>query len=239
MRTQIDYFNTSTLGIPADQIALARRLGFFIIPRFQNDERLQDGQIAAMFDDVHAGKWVSTVIFFGLRNQVLGFPDHVRDTAAVFKTHKSVELSARSKPTTRAKCRRVTSNSRGSIPGRTVRVQAIGKVELDKLTVPEIVARYELGVRERNVRVVYLRPFPHEYNGLSIEQTNVEMVRQIATDLREHGFRLGRATPIPLYRGNNAHSQSASLHLPFRRSSCCCSAGTAGTVRRGRSLRTR
>jgi hypothetical protein len=40
-------------------------------------------------------------------------------------------------------------------------------------------------------------------NGLSIERTNVEMVRQIADDLRGHGFRLGRAAPIPLYRGNN------------------------------------
>jgi hypothetical protein len=30
------------------------------------------------------------------------------------------------------------------------------------------------------------------------------MVKQIADDLRSHGFRLGRATPVPLYRGNNA-----------------------------------
>ena len=44
------------------------------------------------------------------------------------------------------------------IPGRTVRVQAIAKTELDKLRLDEVVDRYVLGVRERNVRVVYLRP---------------------------------------------------------------------------------
>jgi hypothetical protein len=72
-----------------------------------------------------------------------------------------------------------------------------------------------LGVRERNVRVVYLRPFAHEFNKLSIEKTNVEMVRQIADDLRSHGFKLGRATPVPLYRGNSAFAVGlAALAVP-------------------------
>jgi len=56
VRTQSDYFNTTALGIPADQVALARRLGLFVIPRFQNDERLSDVQISAMFADLHAGQ---------------------------------------------------------------------------------------------------------------------------------------------------------------------------------------
>ena len=49
-----------------------------------------------------------------------------------------------------------------SIPGRTVRVQAIAKAELDKIKLEEVVARFVLGVRERNVRVVYLRPWDHQ-----------------------------------------------------------------------------
>ncbi len=189
------------LGIPADQIRLARRLGFFVVPRFQNDERLQDGQIASMFSDLHAGKWVSTVIFFGLRNQVLGFPDHLQDTAGVFNARKNMNFGE-IEVYDQSQVQKGNAALANLIPGRTVRVQAIGRVGLDKLTLPDIVARYELGVRERNVRVVYLRPFAHEYNKLSIEQTNVEMVRQIAADLRRSGFELGRASPIPLYRGN-------------------------------------
>jgi hypothetical protein len=202
VRTQIDYFNTTALGIPRDQVELAKRLHLLVIPRFQNDERLQDGQIAKMFDDVGAGKWLSTVIFFGLRNQVLGFPDHVADTADVFRARKQLNFGE-IETYDASQVQKGNGELAKLIPGRTVRVQAIGKVELDKLTVPDIVARYELGVRERNVRVVYLRPFGHEYNKLSIEKTNVEMVREIADDLRSHGFTLGRATPIPLYRGNS------------------------------------
>jgi Family of unknown function (DUF5693) len=202
LRTQSDYFSTAALGIPADYVALARRLHLFIIPRFQNDERLSDGQIDTMFADVRGGKWISTVIFFGLRNQVLGFPDHINDTAHVFITHKSMNYGE-IETYDSSQVQKGNAELAKLIPGRTVRVQAIGKAELDKLSVPEIVARYELGVRERNVRVVYLRPFAHEYNKLSIERTNVEIVRQLADNLRSDGFVLGRATPIPLYRGNS------------------------------------
>ena len=102
----------------------------------------------------------------------------------------------------RARCKGNDALAR-LIPGRTVRVQAIAKTELDKLKLDDVVARYVLGVRERNVRVVYLRPWPHRDGNLSIEATNVEMVKGIADQLRASGFRLGRATPIPEYHGNN------------------------------------
>ena len=39
VHTQIDYFNTIGLGIPTDQLQLARRLALLVVPRFQNDER--------------------------------------------------------------------------------------------------------------------------------------------------------------------------------------------------------
>lgn len=200
LRTQIDYFGTTGLGIAQHQIALARKLHLLVIPRFQNDERLAQPQIEAMFDDLHLGSRISTVVFFGLRNQVLGFPDHVRDTAAVFAAHHFNYGEIETYDPSQVQKGNVELAS--LIPGRTVRVQAISKLELDKLTVPEIVARYELGVRERNIRVVYLRPFAHRFNGLSIERTNVEMVKELADDLTQHGFTLGRAAPIPLYRGN-------------------------------------
>ena len=88
VRTQIDYFNAMALGIPTDQIELARRLALLVVPRFQNDERFGAPQIDATFDDVlRYDPKVSTVIFFGLTNQVLGYPDHLQDTADAFKRH--------------------------------------------------------------------------------------------------------------------------------------------------------
>ncbi|HEX3369461.1 MAG TPA: DUF5693 family protein, partial [Candidatus Cybelea sp.] len=138
---------------------------------------------------------------FGLGNAVAGYPDHLEDTAATFKRHifnfGSIETYDASQ------VQKGSETLARLIPGRTVRVQAIAKTELDKLKLDEVVARYVLGVRERNVRVVYLRPWAHQDGNLSIEATNVEMVKRIADELRADGLRLGRATPIPQYRGNN------------------------------------
>ncbi len=203
VRTQIDYFNNTALGIPTDQIRLARRLGLLLIPRFQNDERFAAPQIEATVDNVlHYDPKVSTVIFFGLRNQVFGYPDHLEDTAAVFKRHAfnfgSIETYDDSQ------IQKGNDTLAKLIPGRTVRVQAIAKTDLDKIKLDVAVARYVLGVRERNVRVAYVRPWDHQDGDLSIEKTNVEMVAHIADQLKGSGFRLGRATPIPLYHGNNA-----------------------------------
>jgi hypothetical protein len=202
VRTQIDYFNSIALGIPTDEIELAHRLGLLVVPRFQNDERFAAPQINALFDDVlRYDPKVSTVIFFGLTNAVVGYPDHLEDAADAFKRHAfnfgSIETYDPSQ------VQKGNDQLARLIPGRTVRVQAIAKTELDKLKLDEIVARYVLGVRERNVRVVYLRPWGHQDGNLSVEATNVEMVKQIADQLRAGGFRLGRATPIPQYRGNN------------------------------------
>jgi hypothetical protein len=202
VHTQIDYFNAIALGIPTDQIELTRRLALLVVPRFQNDERLAAPQINAMFSDVlRYDPKVSTVIFFGLSNQVLGYPDHLQDTADAFKRHifsfGSIETYDPSQ------VQKGNDTLARLIVGRTVRVQAIAKTELDKLKLDEVVARYVLGVRERNVRVVYLRPWGHQDGDKSIEATNVEMVKAIADELRADGFRLGRATPIPPYRGNN------------------------------------
>jgi hypothetical protein len=202
VRTQIDYFNALGLGIPTDEIELARRLALLAVPRFQNDERDGAAQIDETFDDVlRYDPKVSTVMFFGLSNQVLGYPDHLKDTADAFKRYRfsfgSIETYDASQ------VQKGNDTLARLIPGRTVRVQAIAKAELDKLKLDDVVARYVLGVRERNVRVVYLRPWPHQDGNLSIEATNVEMVKAIADELRADGFRLGRATPIPQYHGNN------------------------------------
>ncbi|MEO6834298.1 MAG: DUF5693 family protein [Candidatus Tumulicola sp.] len=202
VRTQIDYFNATGLGIPTDQIELARRLGLLLIPRFQNDERFTAPQIEATFNDVlRYDPKVSTVMFFGLRNQVMGYPDHVPDAAGVFERHAfnfgSIETYDASQ------VQKGNDELARLIPGRTVRVQAIAKTELDKIKLDVAVARYVLGVRERNVRVVYLRTWDHQDGDLSIERTNAELVAAIAGQLKADGFRLGRATPIPLYRGNN------------------------------------
>jgi hypothetical protein len=211
IRSQIDYFDGLGLGLPQQQLALARKLGLFVVPRVQNDERFGAPQIASIFK-TFARYRPSTIVFFGQRNEVLGFPDHLDDTADILKktgvNFGSIETYDKTQ------LQKGNDGLAEKAIERTTRVQAISKVELDKLDFDTVVARYLLGVRERNVRVVYLRPFLHEQNGMSLERTNVEMVREIRDGLVARGFKLGRATPVPGFRINPVVIAIVSLAVP-------------------------
>lgn len=207
VHTQVDYFNNTGLGIPDDQLALAKRLHLLVIARFQNDERWERPQFDAAIDNVlKSGVKVSDIVFFGLRNQVFGFPDQIPAAAAAFKDHSagpypinfgSIETYD---PTQVQKGNDMLGRL---LPNQTVRVQAIAKLDQDKIKLDEAVGRYVLGVRERNVRIAYLRPWGHQDPGLSIEATNKKYIHAIAQELVDHGFKLERAAAIPAYRGDN------------------------------------
>jgi hypothetical protein len=143
---------------------------------------------------------------------VLGYPDHLDDTAAALQSSGinfgSIETYDK------------TQEQKGNdglatlAIDRTVRVQAISKAELDKLDFETVIARYLLGARERNVRVVYLRPFLHSQDNLSLEATNVALVSRIADGLKARGFKLGRATPLTKFDVNPLIVAIASLAVP-------------------------
>lgn len=212
VRSQIDYFNSLGLGLPERPLALARNLALLLVPRVQNDERFDGHDIDRIFASFKARERPTTVVFFGTRNEVLGYPDHLTDTAAALErtgiNFGSIEVYDRSQ------LQKGNDGLAELAIDRTTRVQAISKLELDKLDFETVVARYLLGVRERNVRVVYLRPFLHSQNGMSLEATNVELVRRIRDGLLARGFKLGRATPVPGFKFNPLVVAIASLAVP-------------------------
>ncbi len=212
IRSQIDFFDSLGLGLPEREVALAHRLGLLLVPRVQNDERFGAPQIDALFASFLRDGKASTVVFFGTRNEVLGYPDHLADTAAALQrtgiNFGSIEIYDK------IQLQKGNDGLAEHAIERTTRVQAISKLELDKLDFETIVARYLLGVRERNVRVVYLRPFLHAQGDESLEKTNIELIRRIADGLRERGFKLGRATPLPKFDVNPLVIALVSLAVP-------------------------
>jgi hypothetical protein len=210
VKSQIDFFNALGLGLPARTVDLARRLGLLLVPRVQNDERFDAAQIDRIFAGF--GPKTSTIVFFGTRNEVLGYPDHIDDAAAALErtgvNFGSIETYDKTQ------VQKGNDGLAKAAIDRTVRVQAISKAELDKLDFETVVARYLLGARERNVRVVYLRPYLHALDGQSLEATNVTMIERIADGLKARGLTLGRATPLPKFDVNPLFIIIASLAVP-------------------------
>jgi hypothetical protein len=189
VRTQSDYFAAAALGLPDDRIALAHAAGLWIDPRLQNDQTFDAQHVSALVDSA-SGPDETTAIFFGLRNEVLGYPDELAATAKALRAHRLTfgTIEVYDQRTLQAGNDQLARR----LAAYTVRVQAIGKIEQDKLRAEDIVARFLLGVRERNVRVVYLRPFTHPWKGRSVEDANVAIVAAIADGIRASGLRIGR-----------------------------------------------
>jgi hypothetical protein len=212
VRTTSDYFDGEGFGLPFDRVALAKRYGLLLVPRLQNDEGFSPAHIQALLDDATHGQRARTVIFFGLKNEVLGYPDN---TAAAAAALTADHLNFGVVETYDPKQEQLgDSDLARRMPERLVRVQAIAKPEADKLSPEEIIARYLLGVNERNIRVVYLRPYYHSWDGRSIEATNVEIVRRIAQGIRADHRRIASASAFAKFTISPLTIALASLAVP-------------------------
>jgi hypothetical protein len=209
VKTQIDFFNSLDLGIPDDVAERVRRLGLLVDPRVQNNERLTPEGIDAVFDQMIAGGRIGTVIFYGQGNEVLGYPYQLDATAAAFQAHPGIEFGD-IEAYTEDQIQKGTQTLGNDVVGQTVRVMAIPKLELDKLDVDTVVGEYLLGVRERNIRVIYYRPFPHIVQkkmpdgtlvNESAEQTNLDLLAELTGDLKNNGYVVGRASGFPDFKG--------------------------------------
>jgi hypothetical protein len=212
LRTTTDFFYSEGFGLPADRVALAQRLGLLLVPRLQNDEGFTPAHIRQLVGAATQGDRARTVIFFGLRNEVLGYPDNVPAAAAALTLD---HLNFGSIETYDPKQEQLgNADLARRMPERLVRVQAIAKPEADKLTPDEIVARYLLGVNERNIRVVYLRPYLHAWKGRSIEQTNVDIVKRITAGIRADHKRIASASPFARFAISPLEIALVSLSVP-------------------------
>jgi hypothetical protein len=209
VKTQIDFFNSLDLGIPGDVTSRVRRLGLLVDPRVQNNERLSPDNVNAVFNQTVSGGRIGTVIFYGQRNEVLGYPYQLDATAQAFRDHPGVNFGDVEAYTV-DQIQKGTQTLGRDIPSQTVRVMAIPKLQLDKLDVDTVIGEYVLGVRERNIRVIYYRPFPHivqrkSADGtlvtVSAEQTNVDLLAKLADELKNNGFTTGRASGFTDFKG--------------------------------------
>jgi hypothetical protein len=212
IRTTSDYFTGEAFGLPADRLALAKREHLLLVPRIQNDEQWTPKQLKAVVATAIAGQKARTIIFFGTRNEVLGYPLHT-ESAAVDLIRAKLNYGSVEAYDPKQIQLGNTDLAR-KMPDNIVRVITIAKPELDKLSPEEAIARYLLGVNERNIRVVYLRPYLHSWNGRSLVATNVEMVRRISTGILTGGKHIASASPFTRIVDNHYAIVAASLAVP-------------------------
>jgi len=77
-------------------------------------------------------------------------------------------------------------------------VFSLAPEELAGLTPAQARDKFVLAAHERNVRILYVRPFLSTSAGVDPIQANLEYVGSIADELTRSGYKLGKAAPLPV-----------------------------------------
>lgn len=137
---------------------------------------------------------MTDIIFSGNRSEVLGYDHdipmvarHFEKTGVNFGFLESYD---------NAHAQRGAMELARLIPDRLVKVQALTFPPLTRWDPAKALDMFMLGVKERNIRVIYFRPFLVNFNGSSLLATNLEFLGSLRSELLRDGFVLDKAEPF-------------------------------------------
>lgn len=144
------------LGFDRRQLKALHLLGFSFWLRPENRAGMSQQQMEALFTEWGRLPGVQGVIFSGPLNEAIGYPDLLEQSAQEIQKLNwklgYIELPPR------AQQDGIETLVR-SLPERTVRVMAVSPAHQAKLAAFRVLGMYSLGARERNIRLLYVRPY--------------------------------------------------------------------------------
>lgn len=162
--------NTTGLGIPEDLVRhLNADLGFRIWLRPENNPDLTAEEVEARLRHLASLPGVQGLIFAGGRNEAMGYPDKLEQVAALLPVLK-LKLGVIELPD-RAQQKGIETLARKAT-GQVTRVFAVSPAQQAKTHPESVVAMYSLGASERNLRVLYVRPYTDIVEELPAAQAN-------------------------------------------------------------------
>lgn len=183
----------TALGFPSSSVQRWQALGFQVVPRPRNvrsfnPDRLR--QRIASYEPVVRGR----MVVFDL-NEVLGYERLVQDAGQALRAAGAVY--GRVEVLTPTRRMRGEEAMTMAMRPRVVRVISIPPEELERLPVEDAVDRFVRGVRERNLRGVYVRPYLQTPGGVDAVAFNLDYLGRLTRAVRSAGFELGPARPMP------------------------------------------
>jgi len=127
--------------------------------------------------------------------QVLGFDTLIPQVAAEMQ-HAGFAYGRIESFTVRRRQRGDVELARAMMPD-VIRVFSLTPEELAGLTPDQARDKYLLAARERNVRILYVRPFLSTSAGVDEVQANLDYIGSIARELLRDGYQMGKAAPLP------------------------------------------
>lgn len=195
-----------TCNIDSSLIEAVRSLGYKIVFRPLNSLYIKSEVISKVLDTIIPYKDITTAILFQ-GTEVLGYPDYLEDTVNYLK-EKNLNIALVE-----------FSNQKGMdvltrrLSGKTVRLHSILPGEVYKLKSNDVLERVVRAVRERNIRLIYLRPIFTFTEKTSIVEGNLQVVSSIKSKLEEGGFKVERASILEPWTGFRPASISMGIGI--------------------------
>lgn len=188
------------VGFAPSKLNAYKQLGFDIVVRPENKKKRGNALINNYFDLISNIGSVDTIIFAGSDNDVLGYPDYLPATASSIKLH-ALTYGILEAPNVKAAQKGMQTLSE-KLPEQAIRAMAVPPVQQVRLTIDGMAEKYALGVRERNIRLIYLRPHTIFKDDKDIIQTNYDYIVAVAQAIKDAGFEIGTAEPFKPYMPN-------------------------------------
>lgn len=173
------------IGLDDDALKNVREAGMIPVARLINYSGTTPAAINAILADIR-GNNIKTIIFSG--DQVLGFKGAVKSAAKAFRRNQlyfgRVEFSKQKGEQSLAT----------NMPADLITVHSITQNEMPTMDAPSIVERFQKAVRERGVRMVYVRMYDTSSSDLIAD--NARYISAIARGIRRDGYTLKAAHPM-------------------------------------------
>lgn len=178
------------IGLDPDTVDPLNSMGFDVVARLSNGVGITASWIDYMFSFIGDRDFIKTVVFKG--DEVLGYPDKLDYVADKMSGgnglfYGSVEFAAQ----------RGLDELLRKGDSKMVRVHSVTREELDKgMDFRTVSDRYCRAVRERNIRMLYMRPLSLKSVGVDEANSNVQLISDVSSRLLNEGFSVGNVNKL-------------------------------------------
>ncbi len=137
------------IGLNPEEAATVKAANLTIIARCSNVLGATDSYIG---DTLGWASELGAKIFLPMGDQVLGRRDDLKTTIAALREHNMLYATAEFAKISG------DDNMVSMAPDLVVRLHSAQTTELDRMTLPDVVERYSKAARERNMRILLIRP---------------------------------------------------------------------------------
>lgn len=196
-----DKFMTMPLGIFKQSIKNAAAKGFYVVVRPSNIPHVTQDDVQLFLDAVSSSDKVSAVIFQG--KEALGYKSQLKYLAGGLQRLKIPVVLIEAQNQLGFERQDGILDLARYMDYDVVRLYAMSKDELIKISPDEAASRFYISDIERNIRMNLFPSYKFAADGKTLSETNAEYISDVKQRLEEHGFSVGKASIMEPYFPNS------------------------------------